>query len=466
MSASVVDLDIAKALPIERALLVFWCVENDTFGFRITLLDKAFTRRGVLSTIGSIYDPLGLLGPFILNGRKILQQITLENSCWDDELTPELYSSWEEWLKDLPKLQSLKIGRCYKPENFNTVAASLHSFSDASDYGYGQATYLLRQVSDQGEVHVSLVIGKSRVVPSKPTTIPRLELTAALVSAKITAMVKDELDIDGLSETYWVDSMIVLGYIQNDVRRFRTFVANRVKKIRNFSRKEQWTYVNTKDNPADDASRGLTVDDSDKVDRWFKGPKVLWEPNESVKFPNVDALVNEDDVKVYPAMVSSNLTKINCSDNSVLSVLEERVPDWMRQKRIIARVLMFIDKCRKLRSKEDNDLSVSDIQRAETRTIKMIRARSFRKEIAVLKSGSCKQISGAVERLSPVIDSSGVLRVGGRLQRATIINDQMKHPIILPKQGVMVKRIVEWYHKKIEHLGRTSTINELRQNGY
>ena len=275
MSASVVDLDIAKALPIERALLVFWCVENDTFGFRITLLDKAFTRRGVLSTIGSIYDPLGLLGPFILKGRKILQQITLENSCWDDELTPELYSSWEEWLKDLPKLQSLKIGRCYKPENFNTVAASLHSFSDASDHGYGQATYL-RQVSDQGEVHVSLVIGKSRVVPSKPTTIPRLELTAALVSAKITAMVKDELDIDGLSETYWVDSMIVLGYIQNDVRRFRTFVANRVKKIRDFSRKEQWTYVNTKDNPADDASRGLTVDDSYKVDRWFKGPKFLW----------------------------------------------------------------------------------------------------------------------------------------------------------------------------------------------
>ena len=112
------------------------------------------------------------------------------------------------------------------------------------------------------------------------------------------------------------------------------------------------------------------------------------------------------------------------------------------------------------------DLSVSDIQRAETRTIKMIQARSFRKEIAVLKSGSCNQISGAVERRSLVIDSSGVLRAGGRLQRATIINDQMKHPIILPKQGVMVKRIVEWYHKKIEHLGRTSTINELRQNGY
>ena len=88
----------------------------------------------------------------------------------------------------------------------------------------------------------------------------------------------------------------------------------------------------------------------------FKGPKFLWEPSESVKLPSVDALVNEDDVEVYPAMVFSNLTKINCSDNSVLSVLEERVPDRMRQKRIIARVLMFIDKCRKLRSKEDNDL--------------------------------------------------------------------------------------------------------------
>ena len=76
---------------------------------------------------------------------------------------------------------------------------------------YGQVSYLC-----QVNVTVSLVMAKSRVVPSKPTTVPHLELTDALVSTKVAAMVKEDLDIHGLSETYWVDSKTVLGYIQNE----------------------------------------------------------------------------------------------------------------------------------------------------------------------------------------------------------------------------------------------------------
>jgi len=64
-----------EALPVERALGVHWCVENDTLGFRISLQDKPLTRRGVLSTVSSIYDPLGLASPFLLEGRRILQRL-------------------------------------------------------------------------------------------------------------------------------------------------------------------------------------------------------------------------------------------------------------------------------------------------------------------------------------------------------------------------------------------------------
>ena len=275
-SSSVVDLDIAKTLPIERALGVFWCIENDTFNFRITLKDLPLTRRGILGTISSIYDFLGLGGPFILKGRKILQKITMENSNWDDNLSPDMRASWEKWRKDLPELQQLKIDRCYKPKDFKVLSSSIHSFSDASDYGYGTATYL-RQVNEQEEVCVSLVMGKSRVVPSKQTTVPRLELAAALVSTKVTAMVTEELDMGILQSIYWVDSMIVLGYIQNDVKRFRTYVANRAKKIRDQTEKCQWKHISTDYNPADDASRGISVNDLEKVKRWFYGPSLLWE---------------------------------------------------------------------------------------------------------------------------------------------------------------------------------------------
>ena len=218
--------------PIERALGVTWCIESDSFKFRINLSDTPLTRRGILSSISSIYDPLGLVAPFLLKGRKILQEITSESSKWDDDVREEHIQEWDNWRRGLPALESLKIPRCYKPEHFGkSVHSSIHCFSDASKVGYGVACYL-RQVNEQKQINVSLILGKSRVSPMKPTTIPRLELTAATVSAKVAAMVKKQISIDLVSEFYWTDSQIVLGYIQNDARRFRIFVANRVQQIR------------------------------------------------------------------------------------------------------------------------------------------------------------------------------------------------------------------------------------------
>ena len=90
-----------------------------------------------------------------------------------------------------------------------------HHFSDASECGYGQATYL-RMVNDLEEVHCCLVFGKSRVAPVKYVSIPRLELTAATLSVKVSKMLREELDIQISSEVFWTDSQVVLGYINND----------------------------------------------------------------------------------------------------------------------------------------------------------------------------------------------------------------------------------------------------------
>ncbi len=118
--------------------------------------------------------------------------------------------------------------------------------------------------------------GKSRVPPLKQTTIPRLELTAATVSAKVGAMLRRELDIEDLKQTCWTDSQIVLGYIANETKRFKTFVANRVQVIRDHSEIKEWKYVDTKHNPADDASHGLRASEIAKNSRWFRGPDFLW----------------------------------------------------------------------------------------------------------------------------------------------------------------------------------------------
>ena len=94
----------------------------------------------------------------------------------------------------------------------------IHSFSDASDSGIGQLSYL-RIANHRGEVHV---LAKSRVAPLKPISIPRLELTAAVISVNVASMLKSELDIEGTKCYYYTDSEIVIGYINNEARRFTT----------------------------------------------------------------------------------------------------------------------------------------------------------------------------------------------------------------------------------------------------
>jgi len=132
----------------------------------------------------------------------------------------------------------------------------LHIFSDASSIGYGSVAYQ-RLCDDQRHIHCSFLTGKARLAPIKPVTIPRLELTAATVSVRFGEMMTKEVDEKPDTIQYQTDSTTVLRYIKNDQKGFHVFVANRVYLIRNHSAPDQWSYVDTKENPADDASRGL-----------------------------------------------------------------------------------------------------------------------------------------------------------------------------------------------------------------
>ena len=135
---------------------------------------------------------------------------------------------------------NISIPRCCKPTDFGQIVEyTLHHFLDISETGYGQASYL-RLVNENEDVHCCLIFGKSRVAPVKYVSIPRLEVTATTFSVvKVSDMLRRELDIPVASEEFWTDSQVVLGYVSNEVRRFKTFVANRVKFIREITKVEQ-----------------------------------------------------------------------------------------------------------------------------------------------------------------------------------------------------------------------------------
>ncbi len=231
------------------------------------------TRRGILSTISSIYDPLGFVAPVLLVGKQLLQELCRDKVDWDDPVPDHIRARWEKWRSELLLLNDFKVQRCFKPTEFGPVKSiELHHFSDASTSGYGQCSYL-RLLNVQEEVHCELVMAKSRVSPLKSVTIPRLELTAALVSVKVSTMLHKELDYDKIVDVSWTDSKVVLGYINNDI-----FVANRIQQIRDETVPEQWRHVRSEENPPGEASRGQNTREFLKNKRWLSGPSFLWEP--------------------------------------------------------------------------------------------------------------------------------------------------------------------------------------------
>jgi hypothetical protein len=241
------------------------------------------TKRKILSFVASLFDPLGLVAPVLLPAKQILQELCRKRRAWDEGLDENELKEWLAWLKDFQGLEEVQVPRCLttqEAEQFRTL--QLHGFSDASERGYGAVVYL-RVVGANGNVKCSLILSKSRVTPLKFVSIPRLELAAPMLSARLTAFVKEELSFSVASTTLWTDSLVVLKLINNTTTRFLTFVANRVARIHELSEPEQWHYVDTKTNQADFTSRGMSSRGGHLV-QWFSGPEFLWHPN----FPPFD----------------------------------------------------------------------------------------------------------------------------------------------------------------------------------
>ena len=138
-------------------------------------------------------------------------------------------------------------------------------------------TYL-KQINEDNKVNVSFVFGQAKMASLRATTIPRLEPCGAVLSSQVVKKLLEEFSIPVHEVVFYTDSKVVLGYIQNESKRFYVYVANRVQLIRTVSDPTQWRYVDTSSNPADLATRGSSVVKL-KDSIWLSGPAFLWEHN-------------------------------------------------------------------------------------------------------------------------------------------------------------------------------------------
>ena len=466
------DLDTDN-LPVERALGMRWDVESDTFFFMITPKQQSLTRRSILSVLNSVYDPLGLLAPVMLTGKAILQELCKLNCGWDEEIPNDLADKWKEWLRELNLVSDLRVQRCLKPPNFETSSAQLHHFCDASERGYGTVSYL-KLTSSSGQTHIAFVIGKARVAPLKVVTIPRLELAAAVLAARIDRMLRRELEVTLTDSVFWTDSTSVLKYIMNDTRRFQTYVANRVSTIRDLTHKSQWRYINTAINPADSASRGMRADPFLRDGCWLQGPDFLMQPeSEWPTLSEVPLVLSDSDpeIKKTAAMFATSALPSECPLNRFI----EHFSSWDRLIRSAAWLLKFKTTLRHLslqkkagytlhttsmKSDHPKHLSVKDLAEAEESLISYIQLRSFRDEMTNLAKGQPVKRSSRIYKLNPVLQN-GILRVGGRLSKLAM-PQATKHPAILPNDHHFSRLLLNHIHILVGHCGRNQMLSKLR----
>ena len=235
---------------------------------------------------------------------------------------------------------------------------------------------------------------KSRVTPIKPISIPRLELTAAVVSVHVTAMLKGELDVGNVQCYYYTDSKMVIGYINNDARRFRVYVGNRVQHITDRSSPEEWFHVPGKKNPTSEVSRGLTAKELIQSNRWFKGPTFLWQEDPLSLQQQSICAPHPSDIEVRKDPACTLATKIYKTKtfHSGSGILE---PDRFKHismlnplKRCVVQVQRAIERLRpnkeyNWRPREGPPL-VKELSQAESIILRSIQHYHFKEEIETL----------------------------------------------------------------------------------
>lgn len=458
------DLDLGNDdLPLQRTLGQSWDLLSDSFTFQVSDDQKPITRRGILSVINSLFDPIGFLAPVTIKGKCFLRD--LETSDWDHPIPDDKQSEWVAWRSSLQVLKEVRIRRTYCSMSLDAsdgVRKELHVFSDASENAVAAVAYL-KTITATGKEEIGFVFGKSKLAPKHGNTIPRLELCAAVLAVEIYEVISEELEIGFDSVRFYSDSKVVLGYIHNDKRRFYVYISNRVQRIRKSTVPEQWTYVPTHLNPADPGTRSVSAADIQNS-IWLVGPTSLMLDNAVSE--DYELQQPDNDKEVRPVITNLKTVGEEVSQGSLGSHRFSKFSKWTKlveaisRLRYVAQAYSGHQGCKQFKPK-----TVEAFKLAQDHVIKVVQRESYDEEISCLERGAPCPKSSSIVSLDPYLDDDGILRVGGRLKNAALPLCE-KHPVLVPGHHHIALLLVRHHHENVQHQGRHISEGALRSAGF
>ncbi|XP_062539188.1 uncharacterized protein LOC134207494 [Armigeres subalbatus] len=467
-----VSLNLENNLGTECVLGLVWRPTEDVFTFDLSYMKEeikkliadsaAPTKRQVLRTVMSLFDPLGLISHFVVHGKILMQQIWRCGTDWDEPIAGELLPKWRYWCLYMQRLGEVTVPRCFF-KGMNSYAledVEAHLFVDASEAACAAVLYL--RCIQNSVPKCALIAGKTKVAPLKPISVPRLELQAAMIGTRMMDSVLRSLDIHVSRRYLWSDYSTVLCWLRSDSRRYYQFVAVRVGEILTLTSADEWHYVPSKINIADAATKWKEGPSFDPNDSWFTAPEFLRKSRDEWPMePAQNGSETETELRsvfLYHGTVPQLLLDFN------------RFSNWLRLVRTAAYVLRAVRRFRGEKFLRPKVLTKEELLEAENMIWRQVQNEAYPDEYAILQR-SLTQVSNPVSipkssplyRLSAFVDEFCVVRMNSRLSAEQTLSYGLRHPILLPRLHPAVHLLAEYYHRRYLHGNAETICNEMRQ---
>ena len=303
-------------------------------------------------------------------------------------------------------------------------------------------------------------MSKTRLAPinEKQLTIPRLELQAAALGCRIRSVIVEETKCEFKAVYLWMDSKIVINYIKNKTTNFGVFIAHRINEIRNNSTVNEWHYVSTRDNIADDLTRYKGFDSLQKASRWCNGPDFLYNSLENHEIISVNTMSTKDKDKTFRRAsnngqstvlhtaelnreITSQKVFINWSRYSSLTKLVRHLAwtlklktNWLKWKKGSSERINF------------NFFTPSEIATSKSVLCEIAQKESYPSEYHALSNKKPVQKNSKIISLNPVFKD--LVKLGGRIHHADV-PENAKHQVILAKDHPLSLLVIQNIHEEI-----------------
>ncbi|XP_062704550.1 uncharacterized protein LOC134286873 [Aedes albopictus] len=294
------------------------------------------------------------------------------------------------------------------------------------------------------------------------------ELNAGVIGVRLMRSVLENHSLEITKRYFHTDSTVLLAWLRADPRKYRPYVQFRTTEILAETSVEEWRWVPTRLNIADEATKWGSGPSFDVQSKWYSGPDFLWKPE--CEWPVKKPIVGEPTDELRRMNVHQDMTK-----DTVIHF--NKFSRWEDVVKSLAYLYHFVNRCsakqRVPTKSRITMLTHQDYVSAEQGLWRIVQAQAFEEEIAALKNVKSPTKTGRLVKSSPLaklsafLDEQGLLRMESRIDpKAAYYPYNFRNPIILPKCHRVTELLILRFHAKYGHANTETVVNELRQLYY